>query len=44
MKELLFADELVLTGESREEVGWKLLKLNRVMESKRLKINIEKAK
>ena len=44
VKELLYADDLVLTGESREEVGRMLTEWKRAMESKGLRINMEKTK
>ena len=44
VKELLYADDLALTGESREEVGRMLTEWKRAMESKGLRINMEKTK
>ena len=42
VKEVLYADDLVLTSESREEFIPILLKWKRAMESKGLKISMEK--
>lgn len=44
LRELLYADDLVLTGESKEEVEQMFKDWKREMESKGLKVNIEKTK
>ena len=44
VKELLYADDLALTGESREEVGRMLTEWKSAMERRGLRINMEKTK
>ena len=44
VKELLYTDDLVLTGKSREQAGRMLLKWKRAIESKGINMNEEKTK
>ena len=44
VKEMLYADDLVLTGETREEVEAMFMEWKRVMESRGLKVNMGKTK